>query len=432
MGYGKHSSRPEKKNRKKRNIENIENVETESIDIYSSSKGKRKGFDIFLRVLLVIECLAMLIGVIYVISTGLLPTLYIIGLIVFVILIGVLQAFLKLKPSKKNRRRIVSIILTVIILSVDIFAISMLGAFNSSVGMLSEDEDATLSPNAANVAKESFIIYLSGSDTRNYDNIPEKGLSDVNMVIAVNPLTHKILMVNTPRDYYVGLWGDQNKLDKLTHAGSYGIDCSMQTLENLFDIKFNYYAKINFKSVVDIVDALGGVTVNSEIAFSSSYSLSKKRYSFVVGENQLTGDAALAFARERKSLKDGDRQRGKNQQLVIKAMVDKVISPSLLNPSKFKEILSSVTKNTKTNFANKEITALFKAQLKDMKGWDIESISVDGTGASRRTYSYPSQNLYVMIPNEETVESAKTALAEIMNQTKETKNTESSESVESK
>ena len=219
-------------------------------------------------------------------------------------------------------------------------------------------------------------------------------------------------MVNVPRDFYVGLWGDQNKLDKLTHAGSYGVDCSMETLEGLFDIKFNYYAKINFKSVVDIVDALGGVTVNSEVAFSSTHSLSKKKYSFVVGPNELNGDAALAFARERKSLASGDRQRGKNQQLVIKAMVDKVISPALLNPSKFKEILSSVTKNTKTNFSNKEINQLFKQQLKNMKAWETETISVDGSGASRRTYSYPGQNLYVMIPDEETVTAAKTALAE--------------------
>ena len=185
----------------------------------------------------------------------------------------------------------------------------------------------------------------------------------------------------------------------------------MQTLEALYDIKFNYYVKINFKSVVDLVDALGGVTVDSEISFSSSYSLSGKRYSFTQGKNELTGDAALAFARERKSLAGGDRQRGKNQQLVISAIVDKAISPSILNPSNFKKILSSVTSNTKMNISSSEITSLFKMQLKDMKGWDIQSMSVDGTGSSRYTYSYPSQPLYVMIPDEETVTEAKTALS---------------------
>lgn len=402
MRKGKHDARFE--------IQDDGTFGSEDIDIYSSSKPKKKGFNIFLKILLIVECIAMAIGTVYIILTDLLPFTYILGLIVLVLALGGLQAILKLSPSKKNKRRIVSIILTIVILFVDIFTISMLGAFNSSVNMLSEDDDATISPNAADVSQEPFMIYLSGSDTRSYDNIPEKGLSDVNMVIAVNPKEHKILMVNIPRDFYVGLWGDENKLDKLTHAGSYGIDCSMETLEGLFDIKFNYYAKINFKSVVDIVDALGGVTVNSEIAFKSSYSLSGKKYTFEVGENELTGDAALAFARERKSLAAGDRQRGKNQQIVIKAMVNKVISPSLLNPSKFKDILSAVTSNTKTNFSNKEINQLFKAQLKNMKGWDVESISVDGKGASRKTYSYPRQNLYVMIPDEETVTEAKTAL----------------------
>lgn len=412
MRQGKHSSSPDSYDIYSQTSRKSRKSKKESIDIYSSSKGKRRGFNIFLRILLIIEIIAMAAGVFYVISADLLPMAYVIALIGAALILTWLQATLKLSRSRKNRRRVVSIILTIIILSIDAFAVSMLGAFNSSVGMLSEEEDVTLSPNAADVANEPFIIYLSGSDTRNFDNIPEKGLSDVNMVIAVNPETHKILMVNVPRDFYVGLWGDQNKLDKLTHAGSYGVDCSMETLEGLFDIKFNYYAKINFKSVVDIVDALGGVTVDSEIAFSSTHSLSKKKYSFVVGPNELNGDAALAFARERKSLASGDRQRGKNQQLVIKAMVDKVISPALLNPSKFKEILSSVTKNTKTNFSNKEINQLFKQQLKDMKAWETETISVDGSGASRRTYSYPGQNLYVMIPDEETVTAAKTALAE--------------------
>ena len=210
-------------------------------------------------------------------------------------------------------------------------------------------------PITAEVTKEPFFIYLSGSDTRKVENIPEKGLSDVNMVIAVDPVKHKMLMVNTPRDYYVALDGDSNKMDKLTHAGNYGIRCSMNTLEALYDIKFKYYVKVNFKSLVDIVDALGGITVNSEKAFSSRHSLSKKTYSFTKGANNLTGDAALAFARERKAFAEGDRQRGKNQQLVISAIVDKAISPSILNPSKFREILQSVTKNTKTNISKKEI-----------------------------------------------------------------------------
>ena len=130
----------------------------------------------------------------------------------------------------------------------------------------------------------------------------------------------------------------------------------------------------------------------------------------MVGENELNGDAALAFVRERESFAAGDRQRGKNQQLVISAIVDKAISPAILNISKFKEVLSAVTSNTKTNISSDAITALFRMQLADMSGWDIQSISVDGTGSSRSTYTVSSR-VYVMIPDEETVNEAKTALA---------------------
>ena len=302
-----------------------------------------------------------------------------------------------------------SLILSVVMLCVTFYCVGMLGVIHDSVKTVTGD-DLEVAPNAAKVAEEPFIVYLSGSDTRNYSEIPEKGLSDVNMVVAVDPVNHKMLMINTPRDYYVALYGDSNKMDKLTHAGNFGVECSMQTLEALYDIEFNYYAKINFKSVVDIVDALGGIKVNSELAFSSRHSLSEKTYSFVVGENELNGDAALAFVRERESFAAGDRQRGKNQQLVISAIVDKAISPAILNISKFKEVLSAVTSNTKTNISSDAITALFRMQLADMSGWDIQSISVDGTGSSRSTYTVSSR-VYVMIPDEETVNEAKTALA---------------------
>ncbi len=403
MNKGKHASAKKVKNKR--------NNKPQMEDIYSSSKRKN-GFAVFTRIILIIQVLAMAACTAYVAMLDLIPLKFLIALGAVEALICGLQFFItavKLK-KRKNALRVISIFLTVIIFVVSYFGVSYLDAFHSSVDEMTEsDEDVEVAPNAADVTDEPFFIYLSGSDTRQYSNIPEKGLSDVNMVIAVDPVNHKILMVNTPRDYYVALWGDSNKMDKLTHAGNYGIECSMETLEALYGIEFNYYVKVNFKSVVDIVDALGGITVNSEKAFSSRYSLSKRTYSFKVGENNLSGDAALAFARERKSFAEGDRQRGKNQQLVIKAIFDKAISPAILKPSNLKNILSSVTSNTKTNISKKEITSLFKMQLNDMSGWDFESVSVDGSGASRSTYSVSSY-VYVMIPDETTVTEAKTAL----------------------
>ena len=370
------------------------------------------------KLYLLLQAVFMTITTIYIKVIGLLPNKFILLLAAveaFVALILLLVISLKGKKRKKLVLRIISLVLTVVVLFVSYFGVSYIRTGQSGIDDITIDEgEYETPPITAEVTKEPFFIYLSGSDTRKVENIPEKGLSDVNMVIAVDPVKHKMLMVNTPRDYYVALDGDSNKMDKLTHAGSKGIECSMKTLESLYDIKFNYYVKVNFKSLVDIVDALGGITVNSEKSFSSRHSLSKKTYSFTKGANKLTGDAALAFARERKAFAEGDRQRGKNQQLVISAIVDKAISPSILNPSKFREILQSVTKNTKTNISKKEIEAIFKMQLNDMSGWKIDSISVDGTGSSKYTYSYPSQALYVMIPDEETVNSAKTALKAFM------------------
>ena len=383
-------------------------------DIYSSSKRKHKSkFQFVVKILLVIQILAMAACTVYITTLNLLPIKYILILTLVEIVICAIQIVMLNSKTKTKRRknalRIISLFLTVVIFVFSYFGVAYLDAFHSSVEEMTEEE-FDIVPNTADVTKEPFFIYLSGSDTRDYSEIPEEGLADVNMVIAVDPQNHKILMVNTPRDYYVPLWGDSNKMDKLTHAGNYGIECSMQTLEALYDIKFNYYVRVTFKSLVDIVDALDGITVNSEIAFNSVHSFSHKMYRFVVGENKLTGDSALAFARERKAFAGGDRQRGVNQQLVIKAIIDKAISPSILNPSNFKNILSSVTSNTKTNVSKSEISSLFKMQLNDMSPWDIDNISVDGTGSYRSTYSYSSR-IYVMIPDETTVTEAKTALA---------------------
>ena len=173
--------------------------------------------------------------------------------------------------------------------------------------------------------------------------------------MSVNPTTKEILLTNIPRDYYVKLH-TFGEYDKLTHAGIYGVDESIHTLEDLFDTKINYYVKVNFTSLVDIVDALGGVTVNSKYSF-----VSQDGYSYKKGENVLDGKKALSFARERKSFKEGDRVRGENQQLVLTALINKAMSPKII--TNYVDILKALKGKFVTNISDDEITKLIKMQF---------------------------------------------------------------------
>lgn len=247
------------------------------------------------------------------------------------------------------------------------------------------------------VTKDTFTLYITGIDT--YGPVSTVSRSDVNMLVTVNPKTHQILLTNIPRDYYVTLHSF-GELDKLTHAGIYGVEESMSTLEDLIGIDIDYYARVNFSSVETIVDALGGITVYSEYSFSAG------GYSFSAGNNNLNGKEALAFSRERYSFSAGDRQRGKNQQAVITGIINKMISPSII--TNYTSILSAVSGSFQTSLSTSEIQSLVKMQINDMSSWDIQTYSLDGTGASKSTYSYGSTPLYVMIPDQSTVTQAKT------------------------
>ena len=250
----------------------------------------------------------------------------------------------------------------------------------------------------------SFVVYISGIDS--YGSIATRSRSDVNILMAINPDTGKILLVNTPRDFYVNLRDYPGLPDKLTHAGVYGIDISMGTLEDLYGISIDYYLRINFNSLIEVVDALGGVEVESEYDFSAG------GYSFTVGTNYLSGEAALAFARERYSFDGGDRVRGQNQQRVIEGIIKKISSPSILLG--YDKILSSVQYSMETSMPSEMMSKMVKKQLSAGTNWSTESVSVDGTGASEYTYTYPGQALYVMIPDQETVDAAKAKIAEVL------------------
>lgn len=261
-----------------------------------------------------------------------------------------------------------------------------------------------IEPSDKEVLKDSFNVYISGIDT--YGSIKTTSRSDVNIIVTVNPRTKKILLTTTPRDYYVPFPISGGMRDKLTHAGVYGIDVSIGTLEELYDIDIDYYARVNFTSLIKMVDALGGITVNSEYAFNSG------GYSFNKGINHLDGKQALAFSRERKAFAAGDNQRGKNQMEVIKGMINKALSPSII--TNYNSIMNNLAGSIDTNMSTSEITSLIKMQIDDMSPWEIETNNVIGTGAMETTYTYKSRPLYVMIPDYDSVEAAKAKIRQVM------------------
>ena len=264
---------------------------------------------------------------------------------------------------------------------------------------------------ANKITKEPFVIYLSGVDTRG--ELTENARSDVNILAVVNPVTKRVALINTPRDYYVDLAGTDSK-DKLTHAGLYGVETSMATLGNLYGINVDHYIHINFSGFINIVDALGGVDVYSDQTFTS---VGSPGYydptTFVEGWNHLDGKSALAFARERHAFASGDIQRGINQMKVIDAMLNKIKSPALLMG--FSKIMDAASDCFVTDFSQEQISALVRMQLSDFAEWDIQSYTVTGSGStSTKCYSAKGQKLYVMKPDDASVSKAREMIASVL------------------
>lgn len=256
------------------------------------------------------------------------------------------------------------------------------------------------------VTNSPFIVYLSGSDTRNKKLRTSR--SDVNILVVVNPVTKQILMVNTPRDYWVPNPAGNGKRDKLTHCGLYGPECSMEALGNLYDLEVDFYAQINFAGFETLVDAVGGVTIYADYAFKVGSVFTVKK-----GENHFNGADALLFARERYNVKDGDNGRGKNQMKVIAALIDKMTNGTTII-SKYSSILKSLEGMFKTSISMDDISLLAKMQLEDMASWNVQTYAVTGKGGSETNYSSPGHKAYVMYPDEKSVSHAATLVDKIM------------------
>lgn len=247
--------------------------------------------------------------------------------------------------------------------------------------------------------KDTINVYISGIDT--YGAINTVARSDVNIIMSINQKKKKILLTTIPRDSYVQLHGTTGPKDKLTHAGIYGIDMSVTTLEDLLGINIDYYVRVNFDTLISVIDTIGGVDVYSNYTFYS------RGCQFYAGNNHMNGKQALAFARERYLLPGGDRERGRNQQAIITAIINKVTSSDVLLKN-YSEILSNLSYSFNSDIEDELIRDFVKEQLKAKSSWEIRSISVDGYGMhTTSTYSMPGWNLYVMVPYEETIVNAR-------------------------
>ena len=254
------------------------------------------------------------------------------------------------------------------------------------------------------ITQKPFVVYISGSDTRSKKLKVSR--SDVNILVSVNPTTKQILLLNTPRDYYIPNPAGDGALDKLTHCGLYGTKNSIKALSDLYGIKVDYFAQINFTGFETLIDAVDGVTIYSDASFTARDTKIKE------GENHLTGAQALDLARERRKVKGGDNGRGKNQMKVIKALIEKLTTGTTVI-SKYSEILDSLSGMFTTDISTAEITAFVKMQLDDMATWNIQTFAVTGSGATEKNYS--GSRAYVMKPHEHVVAHASTLVNKVLN-----------------
>ena len=357
------------------------------------------------KILLILQGILSILALVQLWRTQMLPVLYLVVLAALLVLLWLLVKRCQEYKTAGTVSRVFSVVLCAAMAVGCVWAQQGLDALgNMTNGFLSNAE-------ANKITKEPFVLYLSGVDTRG--DLTEKARSDVNIIAAVNPVTKQVVLINTPRDYYVDLAGTNSK-DKLTHAGLYGVQTSMDTLGNLYGVNVEHYIRINFAGFIDIVDALGGVDVYSDQAFTS---VGSPGYydptTFVEGWNHLDGKAALAFARERHAFASGDIQRGINQMKVIDAMLNKIKSPALLMG--FSKIMDAAADCFVTSFSQDQISALVRMQLSDFAEWDIESYTVTGTSSSStKCYSAKGQKLYVMKPDDASVSKAREMIASVL------------------
>ena len=262
------------------------------------------------------------------------------------------------------------------------------------------------------VTKDTFTVYISGIDTSG--KVGTKARTDVNILLSVNPKTHQILLINTPRDYYVPL-KTSGKNDKLTHSGIYGLEESIGTIEKLYDVDIDYYVRINFTSFIKIINALGGIEVDVSKSFCEQDS--KRNFDNQIclkkGKQKLNGEQALAYARHRKTLPKGDMSRGENQMDILEAIMKKAMSPAIIKG--YSGLINALSGNVITNMSTDTMTSFAKKQLSKNTEWNFTSISATGVSQNKPCYSLGNAKASVVVPDQSSIDDIKNALKNIYN-----------------
>ena len=367
---------------------------------YARNYRKSK-FNTFTKIWSLLYLIALLVFVSSMLVLDVVPSKLLLGAFVVLLIISAVFFVQLFRDNIKRSRKVTAFILSLILMVVYTVGTAYAVATHEFLGQVTAKKKAV---DAVDVTSKPFNIYISGMDTTG--KITEEARSDVNMIITVNPKTHKVLMTSIPRDYLVELQNGEK--DKLTHTGLMGIDETTSDVEDLLGIKINYYVKVNYNTLKDLVNSIGGITINSDKAFISSIG----KYRFVEGENQLDGAKALAYARERHAYSDGDNHRVRNQQEVLKAIVKKLTGSTTLL-TRYNKILKYLAPTMEMNLTRAEVKALVKFQLGKNPKWKFESNSLEGFDAFSTVYSAGNQQLYVMKPDEESIKKARQKIKEI-------------------
>lgn len=356
------------------------------------------------KLLFVINLIAVA-GLIFFINwKNILPFLERIIVTIIILIIEVI-VYMLIRDKRKLGLNIFAFIIMIALTGASVMAINIATKVDRTINKLNKDN--VVVEEEAVKYQEPFNIYISGIDT--YGDVNTVSRSDVNIIATFNPKTGKVLLTSVPRDSYLKISGKgKNQYDKLTHAGIYGVQTSVKTLENALDIKIPYYARINFDSLIKMIDVLGGVEVDNPVAFKSRVS---DNY-YEKGKIHLDGQRALFFVRERYNLPNGDHDRGRNQERVIAAMIKKVATPGSL--LKMDEILKVVESSVNTNLSSNKAIELLNSVISNGGNLNISSQDITGKGAKKPSYAMGNQKLYVLIINEESLRENRNNILKIL------------------
>ena len=369
-------------------------------NIFTRMKNTSLSWPMWKRVGMIIVGVQWALSIVAIITLALLGVLsgkWLAIAIILLIIFSILAFIVQHNKSTHLAGKIISVFLCLLILVADIAMIRVHGFLDKVESNVKHTESKDV-----DVSIDPFIVYISGNDE--YGDLEFDGMTDVNILVCVNPQSGQILMVSTPRDFYVEFPGyTEGERDKLSHSGYYGMEAQIATLEALYDCDINYYVWLNFTSFIEIVDAIGGITIENEYEFTSN-----DGFYYPAGTLDLDGLYALHYVRERNSFSGGDFSRGLHQEQFISLMIDKILSSNSL--TMYNNLLSAVEKNCSTNMPKNRITALIKKQISDNPKWEITMAQAEGAIMAQACYTFKPQVLSVVMPYAQSVEYVKTMM----------------------